>query len=67
MMRSHLSLLQSEQVQLLHSVFIGEVLQPSDHHHGPSLNHLQKLHIFPFSYFLFTVNHPAESLLDIIQ
>ena len=27
--------------------FIEEALQPSDHLHGPPLNPLQKLHIFP--------------------
>ena len=39
-MRSPLSLLQTEQAQLLQSVFIGEVLQPSDYLCGPPINEL---------------------------
>ena len=41
-----LSLLQAEQSQLPQPVFIGEVLQPSDHPHGSLLDSLQQLHIF---------------------
>ena len=46
-MRSPHSLLQIEQTQVLKPVFIGEVLQSSNHLHGPSLNPLQKLSVFP--------------------
>jgi len=41
------SLLQAEQVQLPQPVFVGEVLQPSEHLCGPSLDLLLLLHIFP--------------------
>ena len=39
------SLLQTEQAQMPHPVFVGEVLQPSDLY-GPPLAPLEKLHIF---------------------
>ncbi|KAK4808881.1 hypothetical protein QYF61_007996 [Mycteria americana] len=39
------SLLQAEQPQLSQPVFIGEVLQPSDHLHGPPLDLLQQVHV----------------------
>ncbi|KAK4812888.1 LOW QUALITY PROTEIN: hypothetical protein QYF61_024244 [Mycteria americana] len=39
------SLLQAEQPQLSQPVFIGEVLQPSDHLHGPPLDSLQQVHV----------------------
>ncbi|KAK4821092.1 hypothetical protein QYF61_013420 [Mycteria americana] len=39
------SLLQAEQPQLSQTVFIGEVLQPSDHLRGPPLDSLQQLHV----------------------
>ncbi|KAK4829762.1 hypothetical protein QYF61_006486 [Mycteria americana] len=39
------SLLQAEQPQLSQPVFIGEVLQPSDHFHGPPLDSLQQVHV----------------------
>ncbi|KAK4818782.1 hypothetical protein QYF61_019128, partial [Mycteria americana] len=39
------SLLQAEQPQLSQPVFIGEVLQPSDHFCGPSLDSLQQVHV----------------------
>ncbi|KAK4829890.1 hypothetical protein QYF61_007282 [Mycteria americana] len=39
------SLLQAEQPQLSQPVFIGELLQPSDHLHGPSLDSLQQVHV----------------------
>ena len=43
-----LSLFQVEQAQLPQPFFIGGVLQPSDHPHGPPpLDLLQKLHIYP--------------------
>ncbi|KAK4818676.1 hypothetical protein QYF61_017421 [Mycteria americana] len=35
----------AEQPQLSQPVFIGEVLQPSDHFHGPPLDLLQQLHV----------------------
>ncbi|KAK4830276.1 hypothetical protein QYF61_009369 [Mycteria americana] len=38
-------LLQAEQPQLSQPVFIGEVLQPSDHLHGPPLDSLQQVHV----------------------
>ena len=38
---------QAEQAQLLRPVLTEEVLQPSDHVHGPPLDPLQQLHIFP--------------------
>ncbi|KAK4831174.1 LOW QUALITY PROTEIN: hypothetical protein QYF61_015644 [Mycteria americana] len=41
------SLLQAEQPQLSQPVLVGEVLQPSDHFHGPPLDPLQQLHVFP--------------------
>ena len=41
------SLSQAEQAQLLQSAFVVEVLQPSGHLHGPPLDRLQQLHIFP--------------------
>lgn len=40
------SLLPAEQAQLLQLVFVGEMLQPSDHLCPPQ-DPLQKLHIFP--------------------
>ena len=39
--------LQTEEAQFLQPVFIGEMLQPSEHLRGPPLDPLQKLHIFP--------------------
>ncbi|KAK4831319.1 hypothetical protein QYF61_016808 [Mycteria americana] len=39
------SLLQAEQPQLSQPVFIAEVLQPSDHLHGPALDSLQQVHV----------------------
>ncbi|GAB0182865.1 rotatin [Grus japonensis] len=39
------SLLQAEQAKLSQPVFIGEVLQPSDHQCGPTLDSLQQLHV----------------------
>ncbi|KAK4810857.1 hypothetical protein QYF61_008829 [Mycteria americana] len=39
------SLLQAEQPQLSQPVLVGEVLQPSDHFHGPPLDSLQQLHV----------------------
>ncbi|KAK4810863.1 hypothetical protein QYF61_008835 [Mycteria americana] len=39
------SLLQAEQPQLSQPVLVGEVLQPSDHLHGPPLDSLQQLHV----------------------
>ncbi|KAK4825361.1 hypothetical protein QYF61_026880 [Mycteria americana] len=39
------SLLQAEQPQLSQPVLVGEVLQPSDHFHGPPLDPLQQLHV----------------------
>ena len=39
------SLLQAEQGQLLQPVFIGEVLQPSEHLHSPPLDSLKQFHI----------------------
>ncbi|KAK4810670.1 hypothetical protein QYF61_007470 [Mycteria americana] len=39
------SLLQAEQPQLSQPVFVGEVLQPSDHFCGPPLDPLQQLHV----------------------
>jgi len=41
------SLFQAEQTQFLHRFFTGEVLQPLDRLHGPSLDPFQKLDIFP--------------------
>jgi len=41
------SLLQTEQVQLSQPFFVRDVLQPSEHLHGPPLDLLQHLHIFP--------------------
>ena len=41
------SLLQAEQPQLSSRFLIGEVLQPSDHFRGPSVDLLQQLHVFP--------------------
>jgi len=35
-----------EQAQLCHPIFVGEVLWPSNHLHGPPLDQFQKLHIF---------------------
>ncbi|KAK4827563.1 hypothetical protein QYF61_019187 [Mycteria americana] len=43
--RSPRSLLQAEQPQLSQPVFVGEVLQPSGHLHGPPLDLLQQLHV----------------------
>ncbi|KAK4827689.1 hypothetical protein QYF61_020823 [Mycteria americana] len=40
-----LSLLQAEQAQLSQPVFIGEVLQPSDHLHGPPLDLLPQVQV----------------------
>ena len=40
-----LSLLQGKQSQLPQPFFMGEVLHPSDHLSGPSLDLLQQLHI----------------------
>ena len=40
------SLLHTQQAQLPQPFFIGEVLQPSEHLHGPPLDPLQQLHIF---------------------
>jgi len=40
------SLLQAEQAQLPQTVFRGEVLQPSDHLHGPLVAPLQQLSVF---------------------
>jgi len=40
-----LSLLQAERAHLPQPVFIGEVLQPSDHPCGPPLDLLQQVHI----------------------
>ncbi|KAK4827142.1 LOW QUALITY PROTEIN: hypothetical protein QYF61_014736 [Mycteria americana] len=40
-----LSLLQAEQAQLSQPVFIEEVLQPSDHLHGPPLDLLPQVHV----------------------
>jgi len=37
-----LSILQAKQAHLPQSLFIGEVLQPSDHLHGPPLDLLQQ-------------------------
>ena len=37
----------TEQAHLPQPVFIGEVLQPSGHLHGPPLDPVQNLHIFP--------------------
>jgi len=45
-MKFPFSLLSSKQNK---TVFIGEVLQPLDHLHGPPLDLLQKLNIFPLS------------------
>ena len=39
-------LLQAEQPQLSPPVLIGELIQPSDHFHGPPLDVLQQLHVF---------------------
>ena len=39
------SLLQAEEPQYSQAVLIGEVLQPSDHLHGPPLDPLQQLHV----------------------
>lgn len=39
------SLLQAEEVQLPLPVFIGKVLQPLDHLHGPPLDQVEQLHI----------------------
>ncbi|KAK4821719.1 LOW QUALITY PROTEIN: hypothetical protein QYF61_000262 [Mycteria americana] len=39
------SLLEAEQPQLSQAVFIGEVLQPSDHLHGPPLDSFQQVHV----------------------
>ncbi|XP_068253163.1 ubiquitin-conjugating enzyme E2 W isoform X1 [Nyctibius grandis] len=39
------SLLQAEEPQLSQPVFIGEVLQPFDHHRGPPLDSFQQLHV----------------------
>ncbi|GAB0186614.1 mitochondrial enolase superfamily member 1 [Grus japonensis] len=39
------SLLQAEQSQLSQPVLIGQVLQPSDHLHGPPLDLLQQFHV----------------------
>ena len=44
--RSQPSFFQAEQAQFLHPIFI-ELLQLSDQLHGPPLDTLQKLHIFP--------------------
>ena len=41
------SLLQTEQAQLFQPFLIGEVLQPSDHLHGPPLDLLQQVPVFP--------------------
>ncbi|XP_014803059.1 PREDICTED: complex III assembly factor LYRM7 isoform X1 [Calidris pugnax] len=43
--RSLQSLLQAEQSQLSQLVFVGEVLQPSDHLCGPPLDLLQQVHV----------------------
>ena len=40
------SLLQTERAQTPQPFFTGEVLQPSDHLHGPPLEPLQQLHVF---------------------
>lgn len=40
------SLLQAEQGQLPQAFFIGKVLKPSEHLHGPLLDPLQQLHTF---------------------
>jgi len=40
------SLLQAEEPQLSQPFFTGEVLQPSDCFHGPSLELLQQVHVF---------------------
>jgi len=40
------SLLKTEQAQFLQPVFIGEVLQHSEHLHGPLLDPFQKLNMF---------------------
>lgn len=40
------SLLQAEQAQFPQPLFLGELLQPSNHPHGPLLDPLQQLHIF---------------------
>ena len=45
-MRSPRSFLQAAQAQLPQPVFIGEVLQPSDHLCGPPLDPLQQLPVF---------------------
>ena len=42
-----LSLLPQKQSQFPQHFFLREVLQPSDHLRGPSLDLLQKLHIIP--------------------
>ena len=39
------SLLQAEQPQLSQPVFTGDMLQPSDHPRGPSLDSLQQVHV----------------------
>ena len=41
------SLLQAKQAQFPQPFFIGEVLQPSDHHSGPPLDLVQERHILP--------------------
>ncbi|KAK4810558.1 hypothetical protein QYF61_004521 [Mycteria americana] len=43
------SLLQAEQPQISQPVFIGEVLQPSDHLRGPPLDSLQQVHVLLMS------------------
>ncbi|KAK4810205.1 hypothetical protein QYF61_011799 [Mycteria americana] len=41
------SLLQAEQPQPSQHVLVGEVLQPAGHFHGPPLDLLQQVHVFP--------------------
>ena len=45
--RSTQSLIQAKQAQLSQPFFIKKMLQSSDHLHGPLLDSLQQLHIFP--------------------
>ena len=55
------SLLCGEQDQLLHSVFVREVVQPSHNLCDPSLNTLQKLHILALSANLLRVQSITDS------
>lgn len=48
-MRFPQSLLQAEQLQLSLPVFIGEVLQLSDHINDPSLDSIQQYHVLVLS------------------